>query len=124
MGAAEVSAFLTSLAVQGKVAASTQNQALSALAGEEASGFSSQIVSVDYPLANQMGSGSLNVILDLEEVTVVDVEVVRFLDSCEREGIELLRCPAHIREGISCERRPFEKTQSLDKGEEYEREYE
>ena len=31
MGAAEVAAFLTSLAVQGKVAASTQNQALSAL---------------------------------------------------------------------------------------------
>jgi integron integrase len=31
MGAAEVTAFLTALAVQGKVAASTQNQALSAL---------------------------------------------------------------------------------------------
>jgi len=31
MGAAEVAAFLTSLAVQGRVAASTQNQALSAL---------------------------------------------------------------------------------------------
>jgi hypothetical protein len=31
MGAAEFSAFLTSLAVHGKVAASTQNQALSAL---------------------------------------------------------------------------------------------
>jgi hypothetical protein len=31
MGAPEVTAFLTSLAVQGKVAASTQNQALSAL---------------------------------------------------------------------------------------------
>ena len=31
MGAAEVAAFLTSLAVQGKVAASTQNQALIAL---------------------------------------------------------------------------------------------
>ncbi|MDI6772818.1 MAG: phage integrase N-terminal SAM-like domain-containing protein [bacterium] len=31
MGAAEITQFLTSLAVQGKVAASTQNQALSAL---------------------------------------------------------------------------------------------
>jgi Phage integrase, N-terminal SAM-like domain len=31
MGAGEVTAFLTSLAVQDKVAASTQNQALSAL---------------------------------------------------------------------------------------------
>ena len=31
MGAVEVTAFLTDLAVNGKVAASTQNQALSAL---------------------------------------------------------------------------------------------
>ena len=31
MGAAEVSAFLTSLAVHGRVSASTQNQALAAL---------------------------------------------------------------------------------------------
>lgn len=31
MGAAEVEAFLTHLAVEGKVAAATQNQALSAL---------------------------------------------------------------------------------------------
>ena len=31
MGAAEITRFLTSLAVEGKVAASTQNQALSAL---------------------------------------------------------------------------------------------
>src|SRR5438552_18413343 len=31
MGAAEIKAFLTNLAVQGKVAASTQNQALNAL---------------------------------------------------------------------------------------------
>jgi hypothetical protein len=43
--------------------------------------------------------------LDLEEVTVVCVEVVRFLGSCERKGTELLHCPAYIREWISCEQR-------------------
>jgi hypothetical protein len=56
-------------------------------------------------ITNQMGGCGPNVILDLEEVTVVDVEVVRFLGSCEREGTELLHCPPYIREWISCEQR-------------------
>jgi len=56
-------------------------------------------------ITNQMGSRGPNVILDLEEVTVVCVEVVRFLGSCEREGTELLHCPPYIREWISREER-------------------
>jgi len=60
-------------------------------------------------IANQMGGCGPNVILDLEEVTVVCAEVVSFLGSCEREGTELLHCPPYIREWISCERRLFEK---------------
>jgi len=56
-------------------------------------------------IANQMGSCGSNVTLDLEEVTVVCVEVVRFLGSCEKKGTELLHCPTYIREWISCEAR-------------------
>jgi hypothetical protein len=56
-------------------------------------------------ITNQMGSCGPNVTLDLEEVTVVDLEVVRFLGSCEREGTELLHCPPYIREWISREQR-------------------
>ena len=41
--------------------------------------------------------------IDLEEVTVVGVEVIRFLDECERQGTELLCCPAYVREWISRE---------------------
>ncbi len=41
--------------------------------------------------------------LDLEEVTVVGVEVIRFLGDCERQGTELLSCPAYVREWISRE---------------------
>jgi hypothetical protein len=41
--------------------------------------------------------------LDLEEVTVVGVEVIRFLGECERHGTELLSCPAYVREWISRE---------------------
>jgi hypothetical protein len=43
-------------------------------------------------------------ILDLSEVTLVDLEVVRFLISCEDEGIELVQCPPYVREWIHRER--------------------
>ena len=56
-------------------------------------------------IAKQMGSCGSRVTLDLEEVTVVDVHVVRFLDTCEKEGTELLHCPSYIREWISREQR-------------------
>lgn len=36
--------------------------------------------------------------LDLEGVTLVNIEVVRFLNACERSGIELLHCWPYIRE--------------------------
>jgi hypothetical protein len=43
--------------------------------------------------------------LDLDEVTLVDVEVVRFLGSCETAGIAILHCPPYIREWIAREQR-------------------
>ena len=43
-------------------------------------------------------------ILDLSEVTLVDLEVVRFLISCEDDGIELVECPLYVREWIFRER--------------------
>jgi len=48
--------------------------------------------------------GSGRKILDLSEVTLVDVGVVRFLISCEGEGIELVRCPNYVREWMLRER--------------------
>jgi len=47
--------------------------------------------------AQMQGSGS-GVVLDLEEVTLVDVEVVRFLGVCEAEDNSVLRCAPYIRE--------------------------
>jgi len=41
---------------------------------------------------------------DLAEVTLVDIVVVRFLVSCENEGIELVYGPAYVREWIIRER--------------------
>jgi anti-anti-sigma regulatory factor len=44
------------------------------------------------------------VVLDLEEVTLVDIDVVRFLGTCESQGIELRHCAPYIREWILRER--------------------
>ena len=43
-------------------------------------------------------------VLDLDEVTLVDVWVVRFLIACEGEGIEVRCCAPYIREWMSRER--------------------
>jgi hypothetical protein len=43
-------------------------------------------------------------VLDLSDVTLVDLGVVRFLIGCEDEGIELMECPLYVREWIRRER--------------------
>lgn len=53
--------------------------------------------------AQVRGIGS-KAILNLEDVTLVDVQVVRFLDACRRDGIELRNCPPYIREWMLRER--------------------
>jgi hypothetical protein len=48
--------------------------------------------------------GGSQVALDLEEVDLVDVEGVRFLNACEAEGILVLNCSPYIREWMLRER--------------------
>jgi hypothetical protein len=48
--------------------------------------------------------GGPRIALDLEEVDLVDVEGVRFLNACEAEGISMLRCSPYIREWMLRER--------------------
>ena len=45
-------------------------------------------------------------ILDMKEVTVVDVEVVRFLVGCQADGVKMVHCSQYIRKWIARERRP------------------
>lgn len=40
------------------------------------------------------------IVLDLEGVTLVDIEMVRWLNTCEKGGVELLHCPPYMREWI------------------------
>jgi hypothetical protein len=49
------------------------------------------------------GSGTW-VALDLEEVSLVDVDTVRFLGACQAEGIRLLQCSPYINDWIAKER--------------------
>ena len=49
--------------------------------------------------------GHQGVAFDLEEVTLVCVEVVRFLAECEAAGVELRHCPLFIREWMGREER-------------------
>ena len=50
-----------------------------------------------------MESNGPRTVLDLDEVTLVDVEVVRFLGGCEAAGIAVLHCSPYIREWIRME---------------------
>ena len=54
-------------------------------------------------LQAQLESNGPRTVLDLDEVTLVDIEVVRFLGTCEKEGTALLHCPPYVREWISRE---------------------
>jgi ABC-type transporter Mla MlaB component len=44
------------------------------------------------------------VFLDLDEVDRVDIDAVRFLNSCEAQNIEVLNCAPYIREWMTQER--------------------
>ena len=45
------------------------------------------------------------IVLDIKDVTLVNQEVVSFLERCEAESITLKNCPPYIREWITRQRR-------------------
>jgi hypothetical protein len=49
-------------------------------------------------LTSEVQRGGASVTLDLEEVDLVDVEGVRFLNACESAGVSILHCSPYIRE--------------------------
>jgi hypothetical protein len=51
-------------------------------------------------LKKQLQDNGPRLVLDLKDVTIVDVEVVRLLGACELEGMKILDCPNYIREWI------------------------
>jgi anti-anti-sigma regulatory factor len=55
-------------------------------------------------LTAQIKASGTTVVLDLEEVSLVDVEVVRFLGDAETQGIQLVHCSPYIADWIRKER--------------------
>ncbi len=45
-----------------------------------------------------------NIILDLRDLRLADRDAMRFLRSCERDGMKLENCPEYVREWIDRER--------------------
>ena len=55
-------------------------------------------------LKKQIRESRSKIALDLEEVNLVDVDVIRFLGTCQGEGVRLLHCSPYITDWIAKER--------------------
>ena len=65
-------------------------------------------------LKSEVERGGPRVTLDLEELELVDIEGVRFLNACESAGISILHCSPYIREWMLQERsRPKDHPEPL-----------
>ena len=53
---------------------------------------------------SEVGRAGQPVALDLEEVDLVDIDGVRFLNECEAAGIPVLQCSPYVREWMQRER--------------------
>ena len=60
-------------------------------------------------VTKQLEASGPGAVLQLDEVTLVDVDVVRFLSLCESEGIQFLHCSAYVRESIAREQETANK---------------
>jgi len=55
-------------------------------------------------LKAQIKAGGTSVTLDLNEVSLVDLEVIRFLATCQTEAVSLVHCSRYIQNWITKER--------------------
>jgi anti-anti-sigma regulatory factor len=55
-------------------------------------------------LKEQFEASGPRFVLDLREVTIVDVDVVRFLGACQADGMKIVHCSQYIREWMVRER--------------------
>jgi len=55
-------------------------------------------------LKAQIATSRARVLLDLEELSLVDIDAVRFLGACQAGGISIVHCPPYINDWIAKER--------------------
>jgi anti-anti-sigma regulatory factor len=65
---------------------------------------SGRIAADDLEVVRTALDGRRVVAIDLSEVDLVDREAVNLLAQTEAEGVELMNCPAYVREWITKER--------------------
>jgi len=53
---------------------------------------------------SEVERGGPGVTLDLEEIDLVDIEGVRFLNACQSAGVSILNCSPYIKEWMIRER--------------------
>ena len=56
-------------------------------------------------LQKQLRQNGPRFVLDLTELTLLDVDVVRFLGTCEAGGAEVINCAPYVREWMNQERK-------------------
>ena len=54
-------------------------------------------------LRKQLNQNGSQFVLDLTELTLVDLDVIRFLGTCEASGIKLVNCSPYVREWMNQE---------------------
>jgi anti-anti-sigma regulatory factor len=59
-------------------------------------------------LKKQLQDNGPQLVLDLKEVTLVDVEVVRFLGTCKAHGVKIMNCSRYIQKWMAQERKCYE----------------
>ena len=55
-------------------------------------------------LKAQIATSRARVLLDLEELSLVDIDAVRFLGTCRARGISIAHCPPYINDWMAKER--------------------
>ena len=54
-------------------------------------------------LKAQIKAGGASVTLDLNEISLVDLDVIRFLATCQTDGVSLVHCSRYIKNWIAKE---------------------
>jgi hypothetical protein len=55
-------------------------------------------------LTGQLQGDAVQMVIDLSEITLVDLDVVRFLVLCEAREVKIENCPLYIRQWMTQER--------------------
>ena len=82
-----------------KIQRSSNGQVIFALTGRMNA---EHVAEFEALFSSETGTGPI--VLDLKDLTLVDLDAVRFLESCETDSIKIKNCPAYIREWITRER--------------------